>query len=103
MAMIESIWPSEQLAMALTNPVDAQDVDPADPQVSYLHPSMFPPVHVGVQTFCCICSSARHEYADTRAIMSGQDCPGGQRCVAHCRAQRSFKDALTTVSALNRR
>ena len=73
MAMIESIWPSEQLAMALTNPVDAQDVDPADPQVSYLHPSMFPPVHVGVQTFCCICSSARHEYADTRAIMSGQD------------------------------
>ncbi|KAL0050690.1 hypothetical protein WJX82_005287 [Trebouxia sp. C0006] len=37
MAMIESIWPSEQLAMALTNPVDAQDVDPADPQVQIPH------------------------------------------------------------------
>ncbi len=40
MAMIESIWPSEQLAMALTNPVDARDVDPADPQVSYLQATM---------------------------------------------------------------
>ena len=35
MAMVESIWPSEQLATALTNPVDAEaeNLDPADPQV----------------------------------------------------------------------
>ena len=33
MAMVESIWPSEQLATALTSTVDAQSLDPADPQV----------------------------------------------------------------------
>lgn len=33
MAMVESIWPSEQLAMALTTPVDPSNLDPADPQV----------------------------------------------------------------------
>ncbi len=78
MAMIESIWPSEQLAMALTSPVDAQDVDPADPQVSYLQASMCPLVHFGVQTFWCICSSARHKYGDVPAIMSGQVSPTRQ-------------------------
>ncbi len=72
MAMIESIWPSEQLAMALTSPVDADAVDPADPQVSYLQASMCPLVHSGVQTFCCICSSARYKCGDVPAIMSGQ-------------------------------
>lgn len=71
--MIESIWPSEQLAMALTSPVDAQDVDPADPQVSYLQASMCVLVHFNVQTFCCICSSTRHKHGDMCATMSGQD------------------------------
>lgn len=33
MAMVESIWPSEQLAMALTTPVDPSNLNPADPQV----------------------------------------------------------------------
>ena len=36
MAMVESIWPSEQLAMALTTPVDPSNLDPADPQVGHL-------------------------------------------------------------------
>ena len=35
MAMVESIWPSEQLATALTSTVDAQSLDPADPQVGF--------------------------------------------------------------------
>ena len=35
MAMVESIWPSEQLAMALTTPVDPANFDPADPQVGH--------------------------------------------------------------------
>ena len=34
MAMVESIWPSEQLAMALTASVDPSNLDPADPQVA---------------------------------------------------------------------
>lgn len=35
MAMIEKIWPSEQMSAALTNPSDnLENVDPADPQVS---------------------------------------------------------------------
>lgn len=38
MAMIEKIWPSEQLSAALTNPVDnLENVDPVDPQVSNKH------------------------------------------------------------------
>ena len=35
MAMVESIWPSEQLAMALTTPVDPSNLDSADPQVRH--------------------------------------------------------------------
>ena len=38
MAMVESIWPSEQLAMALTTPVDPSNLDPADPQVGHCPP-----------------------------------------------------------------
>lgn len=38
MAMVESIWPSEQLAMALTTPVDPSSLDPADPQVGQCPP-----------------------------------------------------------------
>lgn len=38
MAMIESIWSSEQLAAALTNPPsELQPLDPADPQVRRPH------------------------------------------------------------------
>ena len=74
MAMIESIWPSEQLAMALTSPVDAQDVDPADPQVSYLQASMCPLVCKHSVATC----SARYEYDDVPAIMSGQIFPDRQ-------------------------
>jgi len=58
--------------MALTNPVDAQDVDPADPQVTYSQASLCPLVHSGVQTFCCICSSTRYKCGDGPVIMSGQ-------------------------------
>ena len=37
MAMVESIWPSEQLAMALTTAVDPANHDPADPQACAHH------------------------------------------------------------------
>ena len=35
MAMVEAVWPSEQLAAALSNPPETQPLDPADPQVSF--------------------------------------------------------------------
>ena len=47
MAMVESIWPSEQLATALTNPVDDENLDPADPQVGA------GPCHVYPFDMCC--------------------------------------------------
>ena len=34
MAMVEAIWPSEQLAAALSNPPETKPLDPADPQVN---------------------------------------------------------------------
>ena len=79
--MIEKIWPSEQLAAALTNPVDnLENVDPADPQVSTQKPNI--PVSQQSRALkpvdgptCCCSFSGLHMSSIAPTVVLSQDHP----------------------------
>lgn len=85
MAMIEKIWPSEQMAVALTNPSDnLENVDPADPQVSIRVTAACLTMHVQYAAPCPgkqprswlhLCNSARNQCQNQSLSILRDDIP----------------------------